>query len=239
MTANNETGICFPIRECASLAHANEAILFTDATQALGKISLDAEKDGFDLAVFSAHKLNGPMGIGALYIRGWHNDIREDARHLGIDPVNFRTSGTLNVAGIVGFGKACQLAQGKLASESMRISRLRDRLESSLLSQCPEIKVNGAVGKRIPNTSNICFKGVNARTLIRDFHEVAVSTRSACSSGSSEPSHVLKALGLGDEEVYSSVRFSLGRFTTDAEIDHTIKIVAASYHKLRNLPSLG
>jgi len=235
--ANNETGVLFPIRECAAIAHAHGALLFTDAAQTLGKISLDSQADGFDLAAFSAHKLNGPKGIGALFIRGGREAIPLEPQITGGGQEGGLRAGTLNVPAIVGFGEACRLARMEMAEEIPRILVLRNRLEDSLLSRFPEIRIHGDRGNRLATTTNLRFPGIDARALIRDMHDVAVSTRSACSSGSSEPSHVLKAMGLSDEEAFASIRFSLGRFTTKEEIDRTIEKTSASYRKLRALSS--
>ena len=233
MAANNETGVLFPIRECAALAHAHGALLFVDATQALGRIPLDATEDGFDLAAFSAHKIHGPKGVGALYLRGGAGAIPLEPLWTGGGQENGLRAGTHNVPGIVGFGEACRIARERMAGDMARIRRLRDRLEDALLARFPEVRVNGDRKVRLPNTSNLRFPGVDARALIRDMHDVAVSTRSACGSGSTEPSHVLKAMGLSDGEAFSSLRFSLGRFTTEEEIDRAVEKASAAYARLR------
>jgi cysteine desulfurase len=220
MFSNNEIGSIHPIRELTSIAHARNITVFSDVTQAVGKIPVDVYAEGIDLAAFSAHKIYGPKGIGALFIRGGEQE-------------GGSKTGTLNVPGIVGFGEACRLAKLELRAESERTKQLRDKVEGTLLAELPDIWINGNTKDRLPNTSNIGFRGVDARTLIRDMHDVAVSTRSACSSGSAGPSHVLKAIGLTDEEAYSSIRFSLGRFTTEEEIDYAIEKVIASVKKLR------
>lgn len=230
--ANPETGILFPLRECADLAHAHGALFFTDAAQALGRIPLDAAEDGFDLAAFSAHKLCGPKGIGALFVRGGRESIPLEPEGSGGGQEGGLRPGTLNVPAIVGFGEACRLARAEMAEETSRLRRLRDRLERELAVRVPAIRINGDRENRLPNTSNLRFPGIDARTLIRDMHDVAVSTRSACSSGSAEPSHVLKAMGLDDADAYASIRFSLGRFTTEAEIDLAVEKAAVSYRKL-------
>jgi len=220
MFSNNEIGNIHPLREAASIARTKGISVFSDITQAAGKIPIDVYADGIDLAAFSAHKIYGPKGIGALFIRGGQQE-------------GGAKTGTLNVPGIVGFGEACRLAKLELREEAERTKQLRDKLEQTLLAELPDIWLNGDRKDRLPNTSNIGFRGVEARTLIRDMHDVAVSTRSACSSGSAGPSHVLKAIGLTDDEAYSCVRFSLGRFTTEEEINYAIEKVIASVKKLR------
>jgi cysteine desulfurase len=229
--ANNETGVLFPIARAAALAHAHGALLIVDAAQALGRIPLDVREEGFDLAAFSAHKLYGPKGAGALFVRGGLERTSLEALIPGGGQEGGLRAGTLNVAGIVGFGEACRLAGLEMAGEAARLCSLRDRLEAGLMSAFPGIRVNGA-GDRLPNTSNLVFPGVDARILIRDMHDVAVSTRSACASGSAEASHVLKAMGLGDEDAFASIRFSLGRSNTEAEIDAVVAKATASYRKL-------
>jgi cysteine desulfurase len=220
MIGNNEIGTVHPLREVASIAHTRNACVFSDITQAVGKIPIDVYAEGIDMAVFSAHKIYGPKGIGALFIRGGEWERAP-------------SSGTINVPGIVGFGEACRLAKQELQCEAERIEKMRDKLEQTLMSEIPEVWVNGDKQDRLPNTSNIGFRGVDARTLIRDMNDIAVSTRSACTSGSAGPSHVLKAIGLTDDEANSCIRFSLGRFTTEADIDYVLDRVIASVNKLR------
>jgi cysteine desulfurase len=233
MAANNETGTLFPIRACAALAHAQGALFLTDAAQALGKIPLDAEADGFDLAAFSAHKINGPKGVGALYIRGGRESVPLEPLMPGGGQEGGLRGGTLNVPAIVGFGEACRLAREGMAEETSRLRKLRDGLEAALCGLFPELRINGDAENRLDNTSSLVFPGTDARFLIRDMHGLAASTRSACSSGSGSASHVLKAMGLSDDDAFASVRFSLGRFTTEKEIERTVEIASASYRKLR------
>ena len=220
MIGNNEIGSIHPLREAASIAHGRNVCVFSDITQAVGKIPVDVYADGIDLASFSAHKIYGPKGIGALFTRG--GGLERHSR-----------AGTLNVPGIVGFGEACRLAKRELQGEAERIEKLRDKLEQTLSAEIPEVWINGDKQDRLPNTSNIGFRGVDARTLIRDMNDIAVSTRSACTSGSAGPSHVLKAIGLTDDEAYSCIRFSLGRFTTEEDIGYALERVIASVKKLR------
>jgi cysteine desulfurase len=220
MVGNNEIGTIHPLREVASMAHASGVCFFSDLTQAVGRIPVDVYAEGIDLAAFSAHKIYGPKGSGALFVRG-------GGQERGL------RAGTLNVPGIVGFGEACRIAMEEMNEESLRVGRWRDKLEQVLLGELEDIWINGDKESRLPNTTNIGFRNVDARTLIRDMHDIAVSTRSACSSGSTGPSHVLKAIGLTDDEAYSCIRFSLGRFTTQKEIDYTIEKVIVSVRKLR------
>ena len=239
MAANNEIGTIHPIREISSIAHAAGALFLCDITQAVGKMPIDVRADGIDLAVFSAHKIYGPKGVGALFVRGGEPRIHLEPLIVGGGQERGLRGGTLNVPGIVGFGEACRIAQEEWKEESERVGCLRDHLEQTLLAELPDIWINGDSENRIPNTTNVGFRGVDARTLIRDMHDIAVSTRSACSSGSTGPSHVLKAIGLTDDEAYSCIRFSLGRFTTKEEIDYTIDKVIASVHKLRRSRSFA
>lgn len=237
MYANNEIGTIHPIADIAQLVHQAGALLFVDATQAVGRLSVDVERDGIDLMAFSAHKLYGPKGVGALYIKGGVNTIKLEPLIVGGGQECGLHSGTQNVPGIVGFGDACRIAREEMVEESKRVARMRDRLETAFLTNLDDLKVNGDRDRRLPNTTNIMFGGMDARTLIRDMHCIAVSTKSACSSNKDGPSHVLKAIGLTDDEAYSSIRFSLGRFTTEEDIDFTMERVIASVRKLRKIHS--
>jgi len=236
--ANNEVGTISPIREIAHIAHTAGAWLLCDLTQVVGKMPVDVRTDGIDLAAFSAHKIYGNKGVGALFVRGAKSGFNVQPLICGGGQERGLRGGTLNVPGIVGLGEACRIAAAEMQEESSRIRNLRDKLERAILSQVPDTWVNGDMANRIGNTTNIGFRGVEAKTLIRDIHEIAVSSRAACSSGSNGPSHVLKAIGLTDDEAYSCIRFSLGRFTTEEEIDYTIGKVIASVHKLRRSKSV-
>jgi cysteine desulfurase len=236
LLANNEIGTIQPIREAAAIAHAAGALFMCDATQAVGKVPVDVQRDGIDLAAFSAHKIYGPKGVGALFVRAGAPRVELTPLIPGPQEHGLR-GGTVNVPGVVGFGEACRIAASGMTAEVPRIGALRDRLEDGITSEVPDGWVNGDRSHRLCNTSNMGFGGVDARTLIRDMHDVAVSTRSACSSGAAGPSHVLKAIGLTDEQASSCIRFSLGRFTTQDEIDYTIGKVATSVHKLRRSKS--
>jgi cysteine desulfurase len=233
MLANNEIGTINSVRCYAEAAHAAGAVFFSDLTQAAGKIPIDVHELGVDMAAFSAHKIYGPKGVGALFIRGGAPEIKLEPLIVGGGHERGLRAGTLNVPAIVGFGEACRIARLEMAEDSARIGNLRDKLESALLAELPDTWINGDRENRLWNTSNIGFRAVDARTLIRDMHDIAVSTKSACSSGDPSPSHVLKAIGLTDDEAYSCIRFSLGRFTTEEEIDYTIGKVITSVHKLR------
>lgn len=211
--ANNEIGTLQPIQEIANLAHKNGAVFHCDGAQALGKMEVDVHKFGIDLFSMSAHKVYGPKGIGALFING-------GPRASPIEPILYGggqefglRSGTLNVPGMVGFGEACRIAQQKLSEEISRVSNLRDHLEKRLLESIPDLKVNGQIDCRLPNTTSLTFPGIDADALILNLDSVMIGTGSACSSGTLEPSHVLEAIGLSREDAYSTVRISLGRFT--------------------------
>jgi cysteine desulfurase len=233
MLANNEIGTIHPIVEAALTDHRAGAWFFSDLTQAAGKIPIDVRALGLDLAAFSAHKMYGPKGVGALFVRGGEPAIELEPLIGGGGQERGLRGGTLNVPGIVGFGAACRIAREEMADDARRTSALRDRLEREILAALPDVSINGDLENRLPNTTNLCFHGLDARALIRDMHDVAVSTRSACSSGAAGPSHVLKALGLSDDDALASIRFSVGRFTTDGEINHAIRRVTDSVLKLR------
>jgi cysteine desulfurase len=238
MVANNEIGTLSPVSEIGDIARAAGATFLCDITQAIGKIPIDAPASGIDMAAFCAHKIYGPKGVGALFVRARDPRIELEPLIAGGEQEQGLRGGTSNVAGIVGFGQACRIAGQAMHDEVPRIAKLRDRLEQTILADVPDTWLNGDPANRIGNTTNIGFSGIDARTLIRDMHDIAVSTRSACSSGKSGPSHVLKAIGLTDEDAYSCIRFSLGRFTTEGEIEYTIKKVTTSVHKLRRSKGL-
>lgn len=238
MYANNEIGTIAPIRQIADIAHKKGALMFTDGTQAAGKINIDVDRDGIDLMAFTAHKMYGPKGVGALYVRRKNPRVKVTAQMDGGGHERGMRSGTLNVPGIVGFGKAAELAMLEMEAEGARLSVMRDRLENALL-QIEESYVNGNRKSRLPHISNISFKYVEGEGLMMAFNQnIAVSSGSACTSASLEPSYVLKALGLGDDLAHSSLRFSLGRFTTDEQIDYTIEAVTKAVLKLREMSPL-
>jgi cysteine desulfurase len=238
MYANNEVGVVQPIREISKIAKKHGALFFSDAVQAVGKIPVDVNADGIDLMAFTAHKMYGPKGVGALYVRRKNPRVKVTAQMDGGGHERSMRSGTLNVPGIVGFGKACELARLEMTEEMARISKMRDRLEESLL-KLEEAYVNGNREHRLPHVSNISFKYVEGEGLMMGFNKnIAVSSGSACTSASLEPSYVLKALGLGDDLAHSSLRFGLGRFTTDEQIDYTIEQVSSTVLKLREMSPL-
>ena len=238
MYANNEVGVVQPIKEISAIARKHGALLFTDATQAVGKIPVNVNTDGIDLMAFSAHKMYGPKGVGALYVRRKNPRVKVTAQMDGGGHERGMRSGTLNVPGIVGLGKACELCMLDMEADTKRISKLRDKLESSLLL-LEEAYVNGSREHRLPHVCNISFKYVEGEGLMMGFNKnIAVSSGSACTSASLEPSYVLKALGLGDDLAHSSLRFGLGRFTTEEQIDYTIKAVSETVIKLREMSPL-
>jgi len=238
MYANNEIGVIQPVKEISTIARKHGILFFTDATQAVGKIPVDVNKDGIDLMAFSAHKMYGPKGVGALYVRRKNPRVKVTAQMDGGGHERGMRSGTLNVPGIVGLGKACELARLEMAEDTARISKLRDKLENAL-TQIEETYVNGNRDHRLPHVSNISFKYVEGEGLLMGFNKnIALSSGSACTSASLEPSYVLKALGLGDDLAHSSLRFGLGRFTTEEQIDYTIKSVTDTVLKLREMSPL-
>ena len=238
MYANNEIGVIQPIKEIAAIAKKHGALVFTDGVQAVGKIPVDVIADGIDIMAFTAHKMYGPKGVGALYVRRKNPRVKVTAQMDGGGHERGRRSGTLNVPGIVGFGKACELARLEMAADTERISKLRDKLENAL-KQIEESYVNGNPAHRLPHVSNISFKYVEGEGLMMGFNQnIALSSGSACTSASLEPSYVLKALGLGDDLAHSSLRFGLGRYTTEEQIDYTIKAVTETVLKLREMSPL-
>ena len=238
MYANNEIGVVQPVKEISAIAKKHGVLFFSDAVQAVGKIPVDVNADGIDIMAFTAHKMYGPKGIGALYVRRKNPRVKVTAQMDGGGHERGMRSGTLNVPGIVGFGKACELARLEMASDAERLSKLRDKLEAAL-TQIDESYVNGSTEHRLPHVANISFKYVEGEGLMMGFNKtIALSSGSACTSASLEPSYVLKALGLGDDLAHSSLRFGLGRFTTEEQIDYTIKAVTDTVLKLREMSPL-
>lgn len=237
MYGNNETGTIQPIREIAAIAHKHGALFMTDGTQAVGKIPVDVIADGIDLMAFTAHKMYGPKGVGALYVRRKNPRVKVTAQMDGGGHERGMRSGTLNVPGIVGLGKACELAKLEMAADTARLSAMRDRLEQELLT-LEESYVNGSREHRLPHVANISFKYVEGEGLMMGVKDLAVSSGSACTSASLEPSYVLKALGLSDDLAHSSLRFGLSRFTTDEQIDYAINHVKEAVTKLREMSPL-
>ncbi len=238
MYANNEIGTVMPIKEISAIARKHGVLVFTDATQAVGKIPVDVNKDGIDLMSFTAHKMYGPKGVGALYVRRKNPRVKVTAQMDGGGHERGMRSGTLNVPGIVGFGKACELCMLDMEADTLHIIKLRDKLETELL-KLEEAYVNGSREHRLPHVANISFKHVEGEGLLMGFNKnIALSSGSACTSASLEPSYVLKALGLGDDLAHSSLRFGLSRFTTEEEIDYTIKAISDTVLKLREMSPL-
>ncbi|MEN9381283.1 MAG: hypothetical protein RI940_164 [Bacteroidota bacterium] len=238
MYANNEIGVVQPVKEISAIAKKHGALFFTDGVQAVGKIPVDVNADGIDIMAFTAHKMYGPKGVGALYVRRKNPRVKVTAQMDGGGHERGMRSGTLNVPGIVGFGKAAEIARTDMAADTERISKLRDKLENAL-KQIDESYVNGNPAHRLPHVSNISFKYVEGEGLMMGFNkDIALSSGSACTSASLEPSYVLKALGLGDDLAHSSLRFGLGRYTTEEQIDFTIKAVSETVLKLREMSPL-
>ncbi|MGQ0828512.1 MAG: cysteine desulfurase family protein [Bacteroidota bacterium] len=232
MHANNETGVIQPIKKIAELVHANNSIFMCDATQAVGKINIDVEEEHIDLMCLSAHKLYGPKGVGALYIRRKNPRVNLFPQMDGGGHERGLRSGTLNVTGIVGLGKACEIAGEEMWNDSARISRLRTKLEQHLCD-LGNTFINGSTRTRLFNVTNIAFQGIRSEALIKKIPNIAFAMGSACTSAVPEPSHVLKAMGLSDEDSYGSVRFSLGKYTTEAEIDEAIGMISKAVKELR------
>jgi cysteine desulfurase len=234
MHANNEIGTIQPIAELAAIAHAHGALMHTDAVQSVGKIPVDVRALGVDLLSLSAHKFNGPKGAGALWIK---RGTRLQAILTGGKHERNRRAGTENVPAIAGLGVAATLVTGKLSSEAVRLAALRDRLEDGIVRTVPGTVVNGERSARVPNTTNISFDRVEAESLLiaLDLEGIAVSTGSACSSGTLEPSHVLRAMGLPTHRTQNSLRFSLGMFSTEEEVDRVIDVLPRLVEKLRGL----
>ncbi len=233
MYANNEIGTLMPMEEICAIAKKKGILVFSDATQAVGKIPIDVTKVGLDLMAFTAHKMYGPKGVGALYVRRKNPRVKITAQMDGGGHERGMRSGTLNVPAIVGFGKAAEICRAEMAEESTRVGRLRDKLQAEL-KKVEEAYVNGDTEHRLPHVTNISFKYVEGEGLMMGINKnIALSSGSACTSASLEPSYVLKALGLGDDLAHSSLRFGLGRNSTEEEIDYTIELVTKTVNKLR------
>lgn len=237
MYGNNEIGVIQDIKAISAIAKKNNILFHTDATQAVGKIPVDVIADGIDLLSFTAHKMYGPKGVGALYVRRKNPRVKVTSQMDGGGHERGMRSGTLNVPGIVGFGKACELCEQEMEQEAVRLSTLRDKLEKELLT-IEEAYVNGNPAHRLPHVANISFKFVEGEGLMMGTKDIAVSSGSACTSASLEPSYVLKSLGLDDELAHSSLRFGLGRFTTEEEVDFAINHVKTAVNKLREMSPL-
>jgi cysteine desulfurase len=238
MYANNEIGVIQPIAELGKIAKSRGVLLHTDATQAVGKVPVNVIKDNVDLMSLSGHKMYGPKGVGALYVRRKSPRVQITAQMDGGGHERGMRSGTLNVPGIVGLGEACALCQAEMSEESKRMAFLRDKLMHKLQSELDETYINGTMEHRLPNNLNISFAYVEGESLLMGINDIAVSSGSACTSATLEPSYVLKALGAGDDLAHSSIRFGLGRFNTEEEVDYVAAKVIDVVKKLRELSPL-
>jgi cysteine desulfurase len=238
MAANNEIGVLQPIAEIGKLCKEKGVLFHSDATQAVGKVPVDVQKMGIDLLSVSAHKMYGPKGVGALYVRRKSPRVQVAALIDGGGHERGMRSGTLNVPGIVGLGKAAAICMEEMPQESKRLAALRDRLKDRLLAGLDEVYVNGTMEHHLPNNLNISFAYVEGESLLMGISDVAVSSGSACTSATLEPSYVLKALGTGDDLAHSSIRFGLGRFNTEAEVDYVSDLLIEVVTRLRELSPL-
>jgi len=238
MYANNEIGVLQDIESIGKVCHERGVLFHTDSTQAVGKIPFDVQKMNVDLASLSAHKMYGPKGIGALYVRRRNPRVQLAPIIDGGGHERGMRSGTLNVAGIVGFGKACEIAAQEMPTEIERLRGLRDRLRANLESKLDEVYINGSMTRRLPNNLNMSFAYVEGESLLMGINDVAVSSGSACTSATLEPSYVLKALGVGEDLAHTSIRFGIGRFNTEEEIDYVAERVAEVVSRLRELSPL-
>ncbi|QVL32769.1 IscS subfamily cysteine desulfurase [Telmatocola sphagniphila] len=238
MAANNEIGTLHPIKSIGKLCKEKGVLFHTDAVQAVGKIPVDVEDMGIDLLSLTAHKIYGPKGIGALYVRKKDPRVRLEAQMDGGGHERGMRSGTLAVPSIAGLGMACQIANKEMAEESKRVFRLREKLRKGIMDKLPESFLNGHPEERLPGNANISFAYVEGEGLMMGIKDVAVSSGSACTSASLEPSYVLKALGVGDELAHSSIRFGIGRFTTEEEVDYVVNLVVKEVNRLREMSPL-
>jgi cysteine desulfurase len=239
MYVNNEIGTIQPVDEIGAICKSRGVLFHSDATQAVGKIPVDAVRSGIDLMSFSSHKIYGPKGVGAFYIKSKFPKIRITPRIDGGAQERGIRAGTLNVPGIVGFGKACEIAKAEMETETTRLTLLRDRLYNGIITGLKDVKLNGHPSKRIGNNLNLTISNVDSDALLIAVKEIALSTGSACSSESVETSHVLKAINSDNSHKHSAVRFGLGRYTTDEEIEYTIKKVVEKANYLRKVSLLG
>jgi cysteine desulfurase len=238
MYANNEIGVIQPIAEIGKIAKEKGVFFHTDAVQACGKIPVDVQKDNIDLLSISAHKMYGPKGVGALYVRRRNPRVQLASIIDGGGHERGMRSGTLNVPGIVGFGKAAELCQQEMPQESKRMAALRDRLKDHIFAKLDEVYINGSMTHHLPNNLNISFAFVEGESLLMGINDVAVSSGSACTSATLEPSYVLKALGVGEDLAHTSIRFGLGRFNTEEEVDYVANRVIEVVSRLRELSPL-
>src|SRR5438094_5877618 len=238
MAANNEIGVIQPIAEIGKLCHERGMIFHTDAAQAVGKMPIDVIKENIDLASISAHKMYGPKGTGALYVRRQNPMVKISAIIDGGGHERGMRSGTLNVPGIVGLGEACAISKVEMAEEAKRLEYLRDKMKDRLLASLDEVYINGTMEHRLPNNLNISFAYVEGESLLMGINEIAVSSGSACTSATLEPSYVLKALGAGDDLAHSSIRFGLGRFHTEEEVNYVADKLTTVVTRLREMSPL-
>ncbi len=238
MYANNEIGIINPMAEIGKIAKEHGIIFAVDGVQAVGKIPVDVQKDNIDLLAISAHKIYGPKGVGALYVRRRNPRVQLSAIIDGGGHERGMRSGTLNVTGIIGLGKACEIAQQEMPQEAQRLRSLRDRLRAGLEAKLDEVYINGSMEHRLPNNLNMSFAYVEGESLLMGINDVAVSSGSACTSATLEPSYVLKALGVGEDLAHTSIRFGLGRFNTEEEVDYVTDKMVQVVTKLRELSPL-
>jgi cysteine desulfurase len=238
MFANNEIGVIQPVAEIGKLCHERNVIFHTDAVQAVGKVPVDVNAMNIDVLSLTAHKLYGPKGVGALYVRRRNPRVQISAQIDGGGHERGMRSGTLNVPGIVGLGAACEIAREEMESETARLIRLREKLKSKLEAALDYVHVNGSMEHRLPGNLNMSFVYVEGESLLMGINEIAVSSGSACTSATLEPSYVLKALGLGDDVAHSSIRFGLGRFNNEAEVDYVADKLIDIVQKLRELSPL-
>jgi cysteine desulfurase len=238
MYANNEVGTIHPIAEIGKIAKEKGIVFHSDATQAVGKIPVDVEKDGIDLMSMSGHKIYGPKGIGAIYMRSKGPRVRLTPQMDGGGHERGMRSGTLNVTGIIGLGKACEIAGGEMSEENRRLRELRDKLQAGIFERLDEVYLNGHPTERLPGNLNVSFAYVEGESLLMGISDIAVSSGSACTSATLEPSYVIRALGTDEELAHSSIRFGLGRFNTEEEVDYVTDRVSREVKRLREMSPL-
>jgi cysteine desulfurase len=238
MYANNEIGVVQPVEEIGKIAKEKGIFFHCDGVQAVGKIPVDVQKDGIDLLSISAHKIYGPKGVGALYVRRKNPRVQLSAIIDGGGHERGMRSGTLNVTGIVGLGKACELCMNEMQAETVKLRGFRDRLTKSIMSRLDETFINGSMEHRLPHSINISFAYVEGESLLMGINDIAVSSGSACTSATLEPSYVLKALGVGEDLAHTSIRFGIGRFNTQEEVDYVADRVVETVTRLRELSPL-
>ncbi|MGH9707230.1 MAG: IscS subfamily cysteine desulfurase [Candidatus Acidiferrales bacterium] len=238
MYANNEIGVIQPVAEIGKIAKEKGIFFHSDGVQAVGKVLVDVQKDGIDMLSISGHKIYGPKGVGALYVRRKNPRVQLSAIIDGGGHERGMRSGTLNVPGIVGLGKACEICQQEMAAESEKLQRLREKLTKSIMTRLDETFINGSMTHRLPHNINISFAYVEGESLLMGIHDVAVSSGSACTSATLEPSYVLKALGVGEDLAHTSIRFGIGRFNTEEEVNYVADRVVETVNRLRELSPL-